>query len=189
MRAKPCGGACRSARALNTGRRSVPLALLLAACSGAEPPEPVSLVDHAVWETGRLEADPQAAHAPATIDCAPGTYHTDGLPPLDTFEVTTGDCNFLTASQPSASAIEAGDTVHLIVWHLDLDATLPGPGHVAVSIDGEVLWEVTVEVPSRAQLFDAEVVAPRAFARGATVVFHVHNHGTNEWNVQTIERR
>lgn len=163
---------------------------MLSACSGAsEPPDPVSLVDHARWEVGRLERDPQGGHAPETIECAPGTYHVDGLPPFETFEVTTGDCNFFTGSQPIPAAVAEGDTIHFVVWHLDLDATLPGPAHAALSIEGAVLWEIDVDVPSKAALYDVDVVARRAVAKGAHVVFHVHNHGTNEWNVQTIERR
>ncbi len=167
-----------------------PILLTLAACSGSSSPaEPVALIEHAAWTTGRVEVDPQADHAPDPVECAVGTYHVDGLPPFETFEVTTGDCNFLTAAQPSLAEVEAGETLHFIVWHLDLDATLPGPAHAALSIDGEILWELDVDVPADAALYDEQVEAPRAFTRGATVVFHVHNHGTNEWNIQTVEKR
>ncbi|MEQ8273141.1 MAG: hypothetical protein RMA76_11160 [Deltaproteobacteria bacterium] len=168
----------------------LPILLTLAACSGnSAPPEPVALIDHAAWVTGRVEVDPQGLHAPDPITCAAGTYHVDGLPPFETFEVTTGDCNFLTASQRTLAPVEAGDALRLIVWHLDLDATLPGPAHAAISIDGDILWELNVDVPSDAALYDVRIDAPRAFTRDADIVFHVHNHGTNEWNIQTVERR
>lgn len=168
-----------------TIRRAVLLLAFAAAC-GDEPP--TSLVAHDRWAIGALDYDPQADHAPAIVDCARGTYHVDGVPPYQSFEVTTGDCNFLSASQPIRTSIDSGANLHLVVWHLDLDASLPGPGHAAIAIGGQLLWEVEVDVPSKAALFDVRIPAPRDFEEGEIVVFHVHNHGTNEWNVQTVAR-
>ena len=165
---------------------SLLIALTSVACGSGTPAEPVDLVAPKAWEANRLDVDPQADHAPATVECAPGTYHVDGVAPYEGFEVTTGDCNFMAASQPTMAAVEEGDTLSIVVWHLDLDATLPGPAHVAVSIDGAILWETTVDVPAPAQLYEPRVTAPRAFAAGRAAVFHVHNHGTNEWNMQSI---
>ena len=149
----------------------------------------MELLDHARWDVGRLAQDPQADHAPRMVACAAGTYHIDGVPPFESFEVTTGECNFMSASQPLAQALPQGASLELIVWHLDLDASLPGPGHAAISIDGDVLWEVTVDIPNKAQLYNTMVLTPRDYAMGATIVFHVHNHGTNEWNIQSLMLR
>lgn len=157
------------------------------ACGSGSSTEPVDLVTHSAWEVGKLELDPQADHALAEIRCPPGTYGVDGAPPRETFEVTTGDCNFLTASQPALASVEQGRIIHVIVWHLDLGAPLPGPAHAALSIGGDVLWEINVDVPHRAALYDAEIEAPEDIAEGTPVVFHVHNHGTNDWNIQLVQ--
>lgn len=160
------------------------------ACSAPPPSnDPVDLINPERWEVGQLALDPTPEHAPAQVDCGPGTYRVEGSPPFLSFEVNTGVCNYLIASQPLLRQLREGQILEGNVWHLDLDATLPGPSHASVSIDGVVLWEVTVNVPSKAQLYPIAQVAPRDFAPGVPVVFHLHNHGTNEWTIQSIKAR
>lgn len=174
---------------MTTGQVAAAIAILVtvtAGCGTSEPDEPVDLVRPSSWEVGSLALDPQADHAPDPVDCAPGTYHVDGVPPFEGFEVTTGACNFMSAAQPILAPVQKGQTLRMVAWHLDLDATLPGPAHIAISIDREVLWETMVDVPSKANLYDVAVDAPRDFAAGTNAVFHVHNHGTNEWNMQSV---
>ena len=174
---------------MTTGQVAAVIAILStvsAGCGASGPTEPVELVDAKGWTVGMLALDPQADHAPAEVDCAPGTYHVDGVPPFEGFEVTTGDCNFMTATQATSADVDAGYRLAVVTWHLDLDATLPGPAHIAVSIDGDILWETMVDVPSKANLYDVRVEAARDYPAGSSAVFHVHNHGTNEWNMQSL---
>lgn len=51
---------------------------------------------------------------------------------------------------------------------------------------GELLWQKTFAIPSTGGFVIQNVTPPRAFAAGEQVLFHLHNHGANTWNLASV---
>lgn len=149
--------------------------------SGATHDGPVDLVLSSAWVRDGA-VDPMPAHAPATVTCEFGFDDEIGL-----FEVDTGACNYGVFTQPSVAAIDAGDTVTFVLTHDDLLAPEPAVGHVLFTIDGEVAFDLEIEIPKAYDIVQASWTPPRAIAAGAPVVMHLHNHGINNWRVVSLE--
>lgn len=141
-----------------------------------------SLVDHDAWQDELVAADdPWAEHRPAEVQCAGGwAQETGGI------EVDTGACNYLLLQQPIPFAIEEGDPVRLRMWWQTLASLEPATGHVAVLIDGELLWDEEVPIPGPADVRSLEFPSPRSAPAGATLTLHLHNHGTNTWHFHDL---
>lgn len=145
--------------------------------------DPRALVDHRVWDVTDVEPESLQAHRPAEVVCGPETWEPEG----GGIEVNTLDCNYLALVQPSRLGLAAGDLVRLVAWHDSLTSDVPATGHIAVSINGAVIWEQLVEIPQTAEVWEAELTMPVDAPQGSPVNFHVHNHGGNTWNLLTLE--
>ncbi len=142
-----------------------------------------SLVDVNDWSFQSEAEDSRAAHRPASVDCPDNSwYNEDGA-----LEVETGFCNYLALAQPSKTAIANGDTLHLVLWHGNLSFGRPATGHVAITIDGNALWEETVEIPANADIYDLRLPLDFSAPQGSKVEFHLHNHGYNTWTLLQLE--
>jgi hypothetical protein len=142
----------------------------------------VPLVDHALWQMLDGAADPLADHRPATVECGLAGWYVED----EQLEVDTNFCNYLGLAQPGLAAIEQGKRVRLGLYYFDLVAPEPAMGHVAILVDGQVLWEDEIEIPGPAKVFDLEFESPLTAELGAEVVFHLHNHGQNTWVLQSV---
>jgi hypothetical protein len=150
-----------------------------AACS-SEPREAQSLVDHQLWvEVGA--ADDPFEDRPAVVECSALAFGYDFIGE-DSFEVDMGSCNYLTASQPSLVAVESGDSLDFRLWHNGL-AGPEGESHVAVTLGGELAWDLRISIPGEAELRSETLVSDFDVAAGAEVLFHIHNHGSNNYNL------
>ena len=74
-----------------------------------------------------------------------------------------------------------------MLWHGDLAFEEPAEAHVAISIDGEIIWENTVQIPAEAAIFDTRVTVPFDAPAGSKVEYHLHNHGFNSWTLLQLE--
>ncbi|WP_170287320.1 hypothetical protein [Halioglobus maricola] len=135
------------------------------------------------WTPQTAGQDAFPDHRPTEINCPANSYYAEG----DALEVETGYCNYLSLVQPSLSALQSGDTVHLVLWHGDLRAAEAAQGHVAISIDGNLLWEATVDIPADAQIFDLRIPVEFDAPQGAEIEYHLHNHGFNSWTILQLE--
>ena len=135
------------------------------------------------WAPTPYDEDLWALERPKEIECAPQdgwTIEADGV------EVDTGACDYLSLSQPLTEPIEAGDPLRLTLWWQNLIATSPSEGHLAVVLDGHLLWEERVTIPGSADARDLELVAPTDAAEGSLITLHLHNHGANSWRFQGL---
>ena len=165
------------------------LASGLAACAPeavepVPPPEPEAVTHPENWAWGNLQADPIGEHQPETPDCPPSTWGEEG----GRLEVQTGVCDFAWLVQPTLISLKAGDTISVASWHQGLDAGEPAEGHLALVLDGELLWELWASIPSPPEVFTDEVVVERDVPAGAEVGVHLHNHGFNSWSVGELMR-
>lgn len=150
-----------------------------------------SLIDHQEWQVLDAAADPLADHRPELIDCGPAGWlieeNTYEGQTSYTLEVQTNYCNYAALGQPSLRALEEGQMVQVIFYHFDLVAPEPTTGHVAILIDGQVLWEQEIAIPGDANVFTEEFESPISAELGSPVVFHLHNHGQNTWALQDLQ--
>ena len=76
--------------------------------------------------------------------------------------------------------------------HDDLVAPEDAEVHAALSIDGELFWEVRLAIDAgtgrEAHLEVATVELVEPIVEGASVVFHLHNHGQNSYNLVDVRR-
>lgn len=170
-------------------------AVLLAACtepsegeddessSTGEPRVPAELVDPFLWVKDDA-ADPMPAHRPADAECELGFGEEFGV-----FEVDTQICNYGVFSQPMLADVRVGETVELTITHDDLIADEPAIGHILVALGDGHTFEAEVEIPHTYGLVNVNWVADVDVAEGVPVVYHLHNHGFNQWRLVAIMRR
>ncbi len=145
--------------------------------------EDLSLVDVDAWVQQSAAEDSRAADRPADVNCPDNSwYNEDGA-----LEVETGYCNFLALAQPSLEDVAAGETLHLVLWHGDLVFEEPATGHASISIDGKLVWEAQVSIPSDADIFDVKFELPFDAPAGSKIEYHVFNHGYNTWTLLQLE--
>lgn len=187
--------------ASHLGTRAVgALCLSLAACGGealtggldAATPEPgidagtsdagrivTELLDTAAWALLPAVDDPWADHLDPARPCDPLGLKDEG----SFFEIDTRVCSAASVAQPLLGPIHADDELQALVWHLDLIADPPATGHVALTVGDQVLLEELVPIPSEEKVYEVRRRAGFEAPAGTRAVFHVHNHGYNNWRV------
>jgi len=190
-----CAGLGEDGAASGDGSESVSDSSMSAGSASAGTAEsggesPGSLIDHAAWVTLAAEDDPVSEHRPAEIDCGVGGWYLEDTGAVPKLEVDTNQCNYLALSQPSLRAITAGDTLQVSFYHFDLVAPEPAEGHLQLRVDGNVVWDYLIPIPTDeennktpAAFIDETVVVEFDAPAGAEVYLHLHNHGQNTWNV------
>ena len=146
--------------------------------------ESLSLVAVDDWVEQAASDDSLAGHRPASVECPDNSWYNE----QGALEVETGYCNYLSLGQPGLTELQAGDTLHLVLWHADLAFEEPASAHVAVTIAGKLVWEAEVAIPAQANIFDVRVPVDFDAAVGSKVEYHLHNHGYNSWTLLKLER-
>lgn len=128
--------------------------------------------------------DPLAAHRPADPDCEFGWWVEDGV-----LEVDTGLCGYLALEQPLVNDLWPGEALSAVFAHDDLVAAGPARAHAALLIDGALRWELELELPQADGVHAVEIAIEAHVPSGASVLFHLHNHGANNYRLFPLERR
>jgi len=157
------------------------LAAALAACGVADEVVVGPIAIASAW-VQRIDDDPFASHRPANVRCPPAGWRVEG----SSIEVNTGECNYLSVEQPLLQDVPEGATIIVDLWHQVLHAPAAAVGHAALAIDGEVVWERAVPIPNVGAVWRDETTAPRRFDAGEAIIFHLHNHGANSWNLGAV---
>jgi len=175
-------------------RRIGSLGALLAACAGAptgahpdasitpDATAPVDLVTNAGWSLLPAADDPWAARIDPARPCDPLGLRDES----SFFEIDTRICASASLAQPSQSAVRAGDRLTAVIWNQGLIADGPAVGHVALSLDGHVLLEEEVPIPSEARVFELDASSMFDASAGARIIWHVDNHGFNNWRIAYV---
>jgi hypothetical protein len=91
-------------------------------------------------------------------------------------------CNWLTLEQPSLRDIRAGDQVEIRMRHATLTAPVPnGSATMAFSVGDTLAFEHEVLIPSDSDFPSTVWTAPKDYPKGTQLLFHVDNHGSNEY--------
>ncbi|MDE0952806.1 MAG: hypothetical protein OSA45_16210, partial [Halioglobus sp.] len=62
----------------------------------------------------------------------------------------------------------------------------PEEAHVAISLNGTVIWEDEIEIPSDGSIYDVTIPSTVSAKIGDSVEYHMHNHGYNIWILLTL---
>ena len=161
---------------------TLPLLVLPACDDSGLVATPGPLVEASQWAAWEGE-DPMPEHRPARVSCPPAGWSVEGT----SLEVDTGKCNYLTVEQPLLLDLPAGTPVTVNLWHQALHADDPGTGHAALFVGDELVWEQQVIIPGPGSLWVGEVVPAADHPAGEPVIFHLHNHGANTWNLGDVQ--
>lgn len=101
------------------------------------------------------------------------------------FGIDTVRCGYITLEQPLEEPLCAGDTVRLQLWHFNLLDT-GADYRVALTVGDEYLVDVTVPVPSGAELVERRAEIAVDVAIDGPMRFHLSNHGTNSWGLLDV---
>jgi len=162
------------------------LFVLVSACTGpGEPPaaDPwLTLVQADRWQPVRVES-PYIDEPGKVAECDSSLGALAEVLNLEmVFSVMTGLCPYVSMQQDSLHAVDQGAELRLRFWHSELTAPSDSVANVLVLMDGELLWAEQFEIPSNGQYLDVRLTALRDLAAGVPVVFHVDNHGANEYS-------
>ncbi len=92
-------------------------------------------------------------------------------------------CNWLTLETSSLRAIQPGDRVEVRARHSALTAPVPGEARIGFAVGDEQVLDYSVAIPSDFQFPSATWTATKAYPEGTPLLFHVENHGSNEYNL------
>jgi len=90
-------------------------------------------------------------------------------------------CNWITLEQPSLRAIRAGDQVEVRARHSQLTAPFPGEARMTFVIGDEAALDYTTPIPSDSVFPSDTWTAPKDYPAGTPLLWHVDNHGSNEY--------
>lgn len=158
----------------------------------------VALVEADLWVAVPLDVDPFASWTDEPVSCSPiaGYY-----PELDSLEVDTTRCNFVTLAQPLRVALPPGAELEVEVIHFDLAAAEPSEARLALSIASQGIasqpdagaadsvdpvWERTVAIPGPANRIVDRFTLERGASPGDRILFHLQNHGQNTWRLVRV---
>lgn len=152
----------------------------LAACAS----EPRPLVDLSLWRAVDADLDP-FDDAPEGAVC-PSTSFLVEFSPEPALEVDTGQCNYLTLTQPALDDLGAGEWLTMLAGHSALTADAPAQAHVVLQLGDQVLLEEWVDIPSDPGELRVERQAQVWTPQGTPVWLHLHNHGENSWSFPAL---
>ncbi|MGB8221651.1 MAG: hypothetical protein WCF10_03645 [Polyangiales bacterium] len=93
-------------------------------------------------------------------------------------------CNWITLEQPSLRAIRAGDQVEVRARHSALTAPVTTPtteAHMSFVVGDDTVLDYSVLIPSDYSFPTATWTAPKDYPAGTQLLWHVDNHGSNEY--------
>ena len=140
------------------------------------------------WSEVPLAEDPYAAFHPGANACPPTAYGVEDLGGENSLYINAQDCAYLTVTQPAAVEVDEGDPLHLRIWHFQLVALNAATATLTLTIDGNAVLEERIPIPSESDLINPELTADFESPRGAPIIFHVRNHGTNSYNLIELSR-
>jgi hypothetical protein len=146
---------------------------------------PSALVHSALWERVAAGDDPFGDAMPTP--CAAGAFGEENLGGELVFFVRTELCSWLTVEQASRSEVRAGDTLKIHLYHFPLTAPEGTRAQLRVQMGDALVWQRDLEIPGPAAELEEEWEASESYPVGTPVLFHVHNHGSNEYTLIGIE--
>jgi len=92
-------------------------------------------------------------------------------------------CNWLTLEQPSLRPIRASDQVEIRTYHSTLTAPESGVARMSFVVGNELAFDEHIEINpiDGSQFLSTIWTAPKDYPVGTSLLWHVDNHGRNEY--------
>ena len=139
----------------------------------------VPWIELSSWQQLDLTLDPLSEHQPETIDCQLQAFRME----FEQLEIQTEFCNYAALSFQTQKELSADTQLEALLLHTGLWALEESTAHFAFFVDDELFWEEHPPIPSDSDFFFVERSLSRTVPSGSTVVFHLHNHGVNDWKI------
>ena len=163
----------------------------LSGCShDAEPaPQPTNdtfqtLVPLEGWSTVARADDPFVTDPEAAPACVGPGFRLE--PDFEQLELDTGLCNWVTLTGKALFDVRAGQQLQLRFSHYNLDAAAPATAELALAFPDCDVWAKQIAIPGAAAVYKEQFASPCALKAGQSVLFHLHNHGQNTYQVQGL---
>ena len=140
------------------------------------------LVDHHRWTAVPEARSPFSVDPEQTLCESDDNVRYEELGGEATFAVKTVGCDYATVSQPSLSLVKAGENIAIRVWNFSLTSPHGGTASLAIHFGTHVVWHTELPIPSPGGLHPLNWVAPTDIPKDTPIIFHVSNHGQNEYN-------
>jgi hypothetical protein len=150
---------------------------------------PRALVHSALWRPvpwGEDPFDPSGGAEPP-LPCEAETFGEENLGGELVFYVRTERCASLTVRQASRAELRAGETVEIRVYHFPLTAPVDASAQLTLQIGETRIWERELPIPSPAAEIVEQWEADQDYAAGTPLLFHVNNHGNNEYTLIGVD--
>ena len=159
----------------------LPLVFSQAGCGEPAPRGKRVLVDHFRWTLSDVPSEHYQA-PPEDLECDTelGTV-AEELGGEFVYSIYTEYCSYATVTQPALSSVSEGEEFYIRFWRSTLTAPMGFDATVAILIDGHVIWTEQYPIPYPSGLEVIRVEATRDYPEGAQIVYHVDNHGNNEY--------
>jgi hypothetical protein len=171
--------------------RSLALAALVALGCSTSSPAPMAeakryepLVKLEEWSRVERSADPFVADPAAGPDCAAPSFRVEAGQAW--LELDTTVCNWVTVVGHALLPVELGQQLRLKLSHYDLDAPEPAEAELRLRFASCEAWSKTIAIPSAADVTLEELASPCALNEMDAVLFHLHNHGQNTYQLQEL---
>ena len=157
--------------------------LVQSGCGEPLPRGKRSLIDHYKWTQETVPSEYYDAPPEDLVcDTELGTV-AELLGGEMVYSIYTQYCSYSTVQQPSLSSISAGEEFYIRFWHSTLNAPLGATANVVLTIDGDLIWNEQLPIPFPSGLDVVRVEATKDYPEGAPIVYHVDNHGDNEYSL------
>jgi hypothetical protein len=144
--------------------------------------EPLALADD--WSAVTPDDDPLVEDLEQVPACQAAAFWIE--PQLDWIEIDSGICNWVTLRAAARAPVAPGTRLALTVSHYDLVAGAPAEATLRLVLGECEAWSKTLSIPADAAVYEEQLDAPCALDEGATILFHVHNHGQNSYQLQQL---
>jgi hypothetical protein len=142
-----------------------------------------TLVNHYKWLQLSASEDP-FDDRPDPVYCQQSSdfdYEEFGGEP--SLFANTLSCDYLVVAQRSLARVAVGDVISFRLWQSTLTAPAGAEMHLAIWMGDALRWQTRVAIPAEPGLIKGSWTAKVALPAGTRIVFHLHNHGANQYNL------
>lgn len=152
--------------------------------SNADAPHEAPLVALEAWSAVPRGDDPFVVDPAAAAPCSTPSYRVEAE--QGWLELDTTYCSWVTVTNRALVSVEQGERLRLKVSHYDLDAPEAAEAELRLRFGACEVWSKTFPIPSAADVSEEELASPCALHATDTVLFHLHNHGQNTYQLQSV---
>ena len=92
-------------------------------------------------------------------------------------------CNWITLEQPSLRWIREGEEVEVRAFYFPLTSPIGGQARIGLAVDDQIAVERIITIPQPFDFITSSWIADRDYPPGTRILFHVDNHGNNEYGL------